>query len=173
MEMQKIEPLLMDYALGATDTEVSALVEALAAKDGHVRTQLEQWGEVAALAKRAEAVREMANVPVFPRQGLESARRAAIWRRTAVQVAAIAACLMLGFFVGSVNERNRELTLTGDMPQMVVANTTIAGEVPVAAVKEFWSPARLVAVAQSNAERPAPARSPVGNSSTMFFQSGG
>lgn len=170
MEMQVIEPLLMDYALGATDVEVSALVEALAAKDGQVQVQLQEWGEVAALAKRAEPMREMADVPVFPRQELESARRARIWRRATVQVAALAACLMLGFFVGSqVNGRNRELELPGAVSQMVVTHTTIPGEVPVAAVKEFWSPARLIAVAQSNAERPAPARSAVGNPSREFF----
>jgi hypothetical protein len=173
MEMQKIGPLLMDYALGATDAEVSALIEALAAKDADVQTQLQQWGEVTALAKRAEPEREMANVPVFPRQELESARRVAIWRRTAVQIVALAACLMLGFFAGS-RLSGRAAVSSNDAPQIAVTSAPVTGEGPVAAVKDFWSPARLMAVAQSNAERPAPARSSsVGNLSTVFSQFGG
>jgi anti-sigma-K factor RskA len=161
MDMQKIEPLLMDYALGGTSPEVSALIEALQEKDTGVRTEVDQWRSVAALARQTAPAEAAVNVPVFPVRRLKRARRVARVRQAAVWCSALAACLVLGYLVGNAHGDRTKLATLAGQPAGVATVSSIAvnamGEsVPVAAVIDFWSPSRLIALAQRNSNRPIP-----------------
>ena len=180
MELQKIEPLLMDYALGATTPEVSALIEAYQEKDAQVQANLEQWRGVAQLARRAIPTEETVTVPIFPRQLLQSARRTMLWRRAAVWGAALAACLMLGYFAGSVGHHCSDMAAPlGGAPTTSVAITSVApgspaAALPVAAVGNFGSAAWWRAMAQRNAARPVRSSSnSFGNLSDLLQRFGG
>jgi hypothetical protein len=171
MELQNIEPLLLDYAWGATTPEVSALIEAYQEKDAEARSALEQWREVAQLARRAIPAQESITVPIFPWGRLQGIRRTAQWRRAAVRCAALAACLMLGYLMGSQVRDRAGMTATLNGARPTLATTT---DVPVAAVKDFGSPSWWRAMAQQNANRPVRS-SPYSfkNLSILFHQSGG
>jgi anti-sigma-K factor RskA len=173
MELQKIEPLLMDYALGATTPEVSALIEAYQEKDAEVRTRLEQWRGVAQLAQRAIPAEESVTAPIFPRRKLQSARRTMLWRRAAAWGAALAACLMLGYFAGS--QRRDRVETVATLGGAKVATLAAAADVPVAAVENFGSQAWWRAVAQQNADRPVRSSSSYsfGNLSVLLQRFGG
>ncbi|HTQ37828.1 MAG TPA: hypothetical protein VMJ32_02305 [Pirellulales bacterium] len=175
MELQKFEPLLLDYALGVTTSEVSALIEAYQDKDADVRTQLEQWRGVAQLARRVIPTEEAVTVPIFPRQLLQTAGRTMWWRRAAVWGAALAACLAVGFFAGSVSQRHSEALARSSLSAgSLVASAPAVEHLPVAAVENFGSPSWWQAMAQRSADRTI--RSPsysIKNLPVLFHQLGG
>jgi len=176
MDMQKIEPLLMDYALGATSAEVSALIEAFQERDIEVRARLRQWQEIADLTRRATAPHETVAVPVFPRSRLQTAQRTAQWRRAAVWGAAMAACLVLGYMIGTqAHDRPEVVSLAAGLPKTRLA-APAASDVPMATVNDFWSQSRLLAAIQRTSNRQPKSRSSwnsIDNLSVLFHQSGG
>jgi hypothetical protein len=174
MEPQKFEAIFMDYALGATTPEVAALIEAFQEKDADVRRHVAEWRGVTALARRAIPAQEFVNVPIFPRSRLQNALRSAQWRRTAVWGAALAACLMLGYFVGKRGFDRVEVPASSSGVPTALVAAPAAANVPVAAVNEFWSQSRLVAEAQRSAGQPVRSGSNAfGNLSVLLRQSGG
>jgi anti-sigma factor RsiW len=176
MDMQKIEPLLMDYALGATSAEVSALIEAFQERDADVQACLRQWQEIADLTRRATAPHETVAVPVFPRSRLQTAQRTAQRRRTLVRIAALAACLLLGYLIGTEAHGRPEIaSLTAGLPKTTLA-TSASADVPVATANDFWSQSRLLAAMQRTSNRQPKSRSSwnsIGNLSVLFHPSGG
>jgi anti-sigma factor RsiW len=163
MDTQKIELLLMDYALGATTPEVTALIEAYQETNPQVRAEVAQWRDIAAVARQAMEEKKSATPPVFPRRQLHSAGRHAQWRKAAVRITALAACLFLGYVAGS-QWNNRAATPA----------TATAVSAPVAAVENFWSMSRLRAVAERDAAQSArPSASSVRNPSVLLQQFGG
>jgi anti-sigma-K factor RskA len=176
MDTQKIEPLLMDYALGATSAEVSALIEAFQERDADVQACLRQWQEIADLTRRATAPHETVAVPVFPRSRLQTAQRTAQRRRTAVRVAALAACLLLGYLIGTeAHGRPDVASLAKSVPMTMVVSPASA-DVPVATMNDFWSQSRLLAAMQRTSNRQPKSRSSwnaIGNLWVLFHPSGG
>ncbi len=152
MDTQKIEPLLMDHALGATTPEVGALIEAFQEKDTEVRARLEKWLEVAELARRAMEERAVTALPAFPRRQLQVARRGMQRRRMLAWSGGLAACVLIGYLLGN---RGHDHPAT---PAAVTADprptSEAAVDVPVAGVKDLWSISRLRASAERNASRP-------------------
>lgn len=161
MDTQKIEPLLMDYALGATTPEVAALIEAFQETNADVRAQVSRWQNVANVARQAMDDGISNPLPVFPRRRLQSAQQRARWLWSAVRTAALAACLLLGYLAG-IQGHDR---------------TSPAGavsDVPIAAVHDFWSTERLRAVAeQDQAQKRGPTASGFRNPSLLLQQFGG
>lgn len=176
MDTQKIEPLLMDYALGATSAEVSALIEAFQERDADVQARLQQWQEIADLTRRAIAPHETVAVPVFPRSRLQTAQRNAQRRQTLVRIAALAACLLLGYLIGTESHGRPEVaSLAAGFPKIRFA-TPACADVPVATVNDFWSQSRLLAAIQRTSNRQPKSQSSwnsIGNFSVLFHPSGG
>ncbi|HZZ29702.1 MAG TPA: hypothetical protein VFE46_17025 [Pirellulales bacterium] len=155
MDLQKIEPLLIDYALDVAPPEVMALVEAYVEKDAVAGAQLVQWQSVVGLARRAILNRNstlaLAAIPVFPRRRLQTAQRRTRMRKGATWAAALAACLTLGFFAGSQTQRQPNATAAASGNQKPALGTA---ERPIAAVRNFGSLAWRRAMVQQIADRP-------------------
>jgi hypothetical protein len=143
MDAEKIEGLLMDHALGATSGDVAALVEAYVEKDAAARGKLEEWGALAAGAKRAMRT-EAVMLPEFPRKALEQAERRRWWGKSLLIGAGMAACVAMGFGSARLGEQR-------GVPEPMVAEAVVGGSTlspqRVAAVQDFWSVARLRAYA--------------------------
>ena len=170
MDMQKIEPLLMDYALGGTSPEVSALIEALEEKDAGVRTEVDHWRSITALARQTAPVETAASVPLFPARWLERAGRVARYRQAAVWCAALGACLMLGYVIGNAQgDRGQSATLTGK-PVAIATSSNVS----TVAVDGFWSPARLIAIQRESQRSQAQSSwNSFNKLSILFHPSGG
>jgi anti-sigma factor RsiW len=151
MDTEKIESLLMDHALGATSADVAALIEAYIAKDDAARAKLEEWRQLAGSAKLALRADPMI-LPAFPRQALQRSQRRKVFR-LAAWGAGMAACVALGFALGSLRNGGGEGTqsVVAQMSNQVTEQMTPAR---VAAVRDFWSVSRLREYAR-NAQKPA------------------
>ncbi len=150
MNNEKLEELIMDYALGATTSDVTLLLEALGEKDAEVNERLNEWECIADLARRAGETAHRPALPAFPRGELELARRSRVARRAVMWVAGAAACVAIGFFGGTL----RYTEAPTPQPERTVA--TVTAEAPVMAVADFWSVARLRAT-QNQRVKPATA----------------
>ncbi len=154
MDLQKIEPLLLDYALGATPPEVAALVEAYLETDTAARSQLAQWQSMVGLARRAIPEQAAAGaIPAFPHRQIQTAHKRARWQKAAAWAATMAACLTLGYFAGN-QIRTQPNTSTNIAAGDAQQQASVTVEQPIAAVRNFGSPAWWRAMAQQNAKRP-------------------
>ena len=151
MDTQKIEPLLMDHALGATTPEVGALIEAFQEKDTEVRARLEKWLGIAKLARRAMEETVVTALPAFPQRQLQVARLGTQRRRMLVWSAGLAACMLIGYLLGSRGHGHpaTPAVVTADPRPTLAA----AVAVPLAGVDDFWSIERLRASAERDAAR--------------------
>jgi hypothetical protein len=178
MEPQQIEPLLIDYALGAASPEVSTLIEAFQAIDVDLKSRINQLRQLTELARQAIPAYQTLTVPLFPHRQLQSARRLSQWRRRAVRIAALAACLLLGISIGN-RLRSPAMTSATTATALLSSTSTTAAPadaVPVAAVDDFCSYSRFLAVTQRNVDRPAhsqPAWHSFNDLSLLFHPLGG
>jgi anti-sigma factor RsiW len=177
MDLNKIEPLLIDYALGAAPLEVAALIEAYVEKDAAAHSQLAQWQKVVDLAQRAipesSTAHDPAAITVFPAGQLQIAKRHARWRKAATLATALAACLALGFFAGiQINLPLNKIAVASTRGNQQPASAT--AELPIAAVQNFGSPAWWRTVVQQNANRPERSSTyTLQNLSALFHPTGG
>ena len=178
MDIEKIEALLMDHALGGTSEEVAALVEAFVEKDAAARGRLEELCGTVGLAKRvmgADVPSAMhaqgpfpehgtRGLPALPRAAIERSLRRAMWKRRVLAGAAMAACVVLGTFCG------RFWTTKGiDRVVIVRAAESAARPAEVAVVRDFWSVDRLRAAAQE-ASRETPQTTSVAFGKRITFR---
>ncbi|MCL2641317.1 MAG: hypothetical protein FWD53_10760 [Phycisphaerales bacterium] len=149
MDDLKLEALLMDRALGGMSPEVAGLLDAYLERDAESRGRAEAWENVAGLAKRAMREDRVAELPAFPRRRLEAVRWWGRLGRVAVWGGAMAACLAVGWFLGSHKP----------VAEVEVGNKVAAvenrQEPRVAAVKDFWSEERLRTVVMERRNSPS------------------
>jgi anti-sigma-K factor RskA len=186
MDLQQIDSLLMDHALGGTTPEEAAVIEALAEKDSTVRARLDEWRGLANLARRTASDAPVA-LPPFPAHrfssqggrkwrrfftwlwfgvpmGFDADNRGGQWQRVVAWGVSMAACIAIGFAVG------RPWGQQPSGPSGVVAVVNTAPAAPIVAVSMrsgeengFWSESRLRAYAMEHAGRPAAATNPFVN----------
>jgi anti-sigma factor RsiW len=159
MDIQTIEPVLIDYVLGGATPEVAALVEAFQEKDAEAQACVKRWRTVAGLARQAMGSDQSTSLPTFPERKLQVARQMAQRRQAIVWAAALAASVLIGYLIG-MNGRDRkmasEIATAGSRPAHVETTSN-----PESSDADFWSMARIREVAERNAARPprAPAAS--------------
>ena len=150
MDSERIDALLMDHALGGTGGDVAALIEAYVEKDVEARGRLDGFRATVGLAKRAVAVKAVV-LPTFPREALERSRQGMGWRRGVLWGGGIAACVAVGFMMGSGWRATAPSIPV--IAQMGAGEGATSSSPPaperVAAVKDFWSMSRLRANAES------------------------
>src|ERR1044071_598 len=108
MDRFLLQRLLVDRSLGALSPDVAGLLEAWLARDADALRLACEFDRTALLARCAMPAAGHVRLPGFPRARLERAGTVLRLRRIAGRVAALAACLVLGFSLGHVVLENRE-----------------------------------------------------------------
>jgi anti-sigma factor RsiW len=153
MDAEKLNALLIDHALGETIPDIAALMEAYIEKDPAARATLEEWRATAGLAKRALQGNPVI-LPAFPRAALERSQAMRQWRTRIFWSAGMAACLAVGFMIGT---RWEEPTIqVAQAPNGIPSQTSPlpTSTAHIAAVPDFWSVSRFRAIAE-NSQKPA------------------
>jgi hypothetical protein len=155
MDIQTIEPVLIDYVLGGATPEVAALVDAFQEKDAEAQACIERWSKLAGLARQAMENDQTRPLPAFPQRQMHVARQGAQRRRAMLWAASLAASLLVGYAIGNFGRGRQmapEVAMTRSRPSPVEAANR-----PSSNASDFWSVARMRDVAQRIAQRPAPA----------------
>jgi len=150
MDPAILERLMIDDALGGLPPDVSALLAAFTAARPADEAELSQWRKITNLASRAAEplTPEKYSLPAFPRRRILAFQV----RRFALAGAAMAACLLLGFYL------NAWMTPSSQPPAPIVGSpiAIVASPAPLLGVHNFWSSQRLLATALSQPATSAP-----------------
>jgi anti-sigma factor RsiW len=186
MNMEQIDSLLMDHALGAATPQEAAVIEALAEKDPAVRARLAEWRGLADLARRTGADAPVA-LPPFPAHrfsnhrgrkwrrfftwfwfgvpmGFDADHRGGQWQRIVAWGVSMAACIAIGFAAArpwTQQPSASSATVAAASPPVPPPVVTVS--MPSDDENGFWSESRLRAYAMERAAAPAAATNPFVN----------
>jgi hypothetical protein len=151
MKPETLESLLLDRALGELSPPVAALLDEHLARDHAAARQAEVLAATLQLARRADPgpVQSVSgSLPDGP--WLRRAAWQVRWRNNLLRLGQLAACLLLGVFLGRAI-RPHEASAAPGRPPLIVA-APVAG-VAAASTTKFWSMTRRVAEQTSTSRR--------------------
>jgi len=102
MDPNVLERLLTDRAVGQLDDDAAQLLEAYLAMDASAAAAARQIAATVALARRAMEAAPALPVPESAARRLRQAARSRRTLATLLRTAALAACLLLGLFLGAL-----------------------------------------------------------------------
>jgi len=149
MDPATLKRLMIDDALDALPSDVSALLVAYTNERPADAAELSRWRQVTEFAGKLADSPRVEKLPPFPRQPIATLHL----RRAALATAALAASMLLGFKLGDwKSARSHSVPVIPPAPIATVA----AEPRPIVGVHDFWSTKRLLASALNQPERPKP-----------------
>lgn len=143
MDTETLDRLLMDREMGALSEDARDLLEAYLRHDAGAAARARAFAEVGDLARRALSREAPSAMPTFPRDRLRRDRVSRRRWRVVGRAAALAACLVFGVWLGSVNAPH-PMGGSGQAPSVLVESPPgpSAGEASSDDTR-FWSARRL------------------------------
>ena len=150
MNLENLESLLLDRALGELPPAVAELLDEHLARDPSAAQQAAAFTATLQLARRAAAVPAAASLPPLATTRLRQAERQMRWWSHLGELAKLAACVALGLVFG----RAAWPESTPARPQVAVRTVTPAS-LPAPDTK-FWSLASVADGYRGRSARPGP-----------------
>lgn len=145
MNDETLERLLIDRSLGALSADAAALLDAYLRDNPAAARTATAFDETAGLIRQSLPAAPAASLPPFPRARLHDAHRNAARWRIVRSALALAACVVLGFSLGSrplggpVKRENTGPAVASVLPR----DGRASDRVNESAESDFWSAQRM------------------------------
>ena len=151
MKTENLEALLIDRALGELPPATTELLDEYLMRNPAVSKEAEEFTHTLGIAEKVLRIPATKTLRAFPREALEREQRVLKWRRNAYLVLKLAACLALGFFIGSFGKaptNTGAITKVESQSHTTSVNSIAVGK-SLEPVAGLWSVARLKTLAKA------------------------